>query len=62
MSRSQAAWLKKRWKRDQWPLSTLPPEKMISVMIAVAMGEDPAGDDRDEGLEGRRGEDRGEML
>ena len=29
---SQAAWLKKRWNRDQWPLPTLPPEKMTSVM------------------------------
>jgi hypothetical protein len=31
-SRSQAAWLKKRWNRDQWPSPTLPPEKIISVM------------------------------
>jgi hypothetical protein len=29
---SQAAWLKKRWKRHQCPSPTLPPEKMISVM------------------------------
>ena len=32
VSMSQAAWLKKRWNRDQCPLPTLPPEKMTSVM------------------------------
>src|SRR5271157_3421772 len=31
-SRLQAASLKKRWKRDQCPLATLPLEKMMSVM------------------------------
>ena len=32
VSISQAAWLKKRWNRDQCPLPTLPLEKMTSVM------------------------------
>src|SRR3954467_10616437 len=32
VSRSQAAWLKKRWNRHQWPMPTLPQEKMTSVM------------------------------
>ena len=32
VSMSQAAWLKKRWNRDQCPLPTWPPEKMTSVM------------------------------
>ena len=30
--------------------------------VAVALREDPAGDDHDEGLVGRGGEDRGEVL
>jgi hypothetical protein len=32
VSMSQAAWLKKRWKRDQCPFPTFPLEKMTSVM------------------------------
>jgi hypothetical protein len=32
VSMSQAAWLKKRWNRDQCPLPTFPPETMTSVM------------------------------
>ena len=32
VSMSQAAWLKKRWNRDQCPLPTWPLEKMTSVM------------------------------
>ena len=29
---------------------------------AVTLGEDPAGDDRNEGLVGRCGEDRGKLV
>jgi hypothetical protein len=32
VSMSQAAWLKKRWNRAQWPMPTRPPEEMTSVM------------------------------
>ena len=50
---SQAAWLKKRWNRDQCPLPTLPPEKMTSVMKRCRWERTQPVTISDEGLEGR---------
>ena len=62
VSMSQAAWLKKRWNRDQWPLPTLPLEKMTSVMKRWRWERTQPVTIDDEGLIGGGGEDRGEML
>ena len=61
VSMSQAAWLKKRWNRDQWPIADVAAGEDDLGDEAMPLGEDPAGDDRDEGLVGGCGEDRGEV-